>query len=93
MMTDATVVVAGAGQAGAQTASSLREEGFAGRIVLVGDEPHLPYQRPPLSRYWLTGAVNRAHRVVAPWTFDASHDIELRLGERVCKIDLGTPQG
>ena len=87
MMTDATVVVAGAGQAGAQTASSLRQEGFAGRIVLVGDEPHLPYQRPPLSKGLLTGAVNRDTVWLHPATFYASHDIELRLGERVCKID------
>ena len=46
---------AGAGQAGYQVASSLRQEGFTGSIVLVGDEPGVPYQRPPLSKAYLLG--------------------------------------
>ena len=49
------VAVVGAGQAGFQAASSLRQEGFAGRVVLIGDEPGLPYQRPPLSKSYLAG--------------------------------------
>ncbi|WP_245854448.1 FAD-dependent oxidoreductase, partial [Mycobacterium timonense] len=49
-MSTPTIVIAGAGQAGSQTAAALRELGFEGRVVLVGDEPHLPYQRPPLSK-------------------------------------------
>jgi 3-phenylpropionate/trans-cinnamate dioxygenase ferredoxin reductase component len=47
------IVIVGAGQAGMQTAESLRQEGFAGVITLLGDEPHPPYQRPPLSKKWL----------------------------------------
>jgi 3-phenylpropionate/trans-cinnamate dioxygenase ferredoxin reductase subunit len=44
-----TILIVGAGQAGAQAVDTLRREGFEGRLVLIGDEPHLPYQRPPLS--------------------------------------------
>ena len=54
-MPERVVAVIGAGQAGFQTASSLRQEGFAGRVVLIGDEPGLPYQRPPLSKAYLAG--------------------------------------
>jgi len=49
------VAIIGAGQAGFQVAASLHQEGFAGRVVLVGDEPFLPYQRPPLSKSYLAG--------------------------------------
>jgi 3-phenylpropionate/trans-cinnamate dioxygenase ferredoxin reductase subunit len=51
------VVIVGAGQAGYQTAASLRQEGFAGDITLIGDEPGLPYQRPPLSKAYLLGKI------------------------------------
>ena len=50
-----TIVIVGASHAGAQGAEALRKEGFAGRIVLIGAEPHLPYQRPPLSKKLLAG--------------------------------------
>ena len=56
----ATVAVIGAGQAGFQTAASLRELGFAGVIRIYGNEPHLPYQRPPLSKTWLAPAGSHA---------------------------------
>lgn len=59
-MTLSTLLIAGAGQAGYQTAASLRQEGFEGRIVLIGDEPTLPYQRPPLSKAYLLGKVGAA---------------------------------
>jgi 3-phenylpropionate/trans-cinnamate dioxygenase ferredoxin reductase subunit len=49
------VVIAGAGHAAGQVAASLRQNKFAGEIVLVGDEPYLPYQRPPLSKKFLAG--------------------------------------
>ncbi len=52
-----SIVIAGAGQAGYQTAASLRQGGFEGLITLVGDEPGLPYQRPPLSKGYLLGTV------------------------------------
>ena len=86
-MSAPTVVVAGAGQAGSQTAASLREMGFEGRVVLVGDEPHLPYQRPPLSKGHLTGAAARDNLWLHPTTFYDHHDIELLLSERVSRID------
>jgi len=54
-MTLSTLLIAGAGQAGYQTAASLRQEGYDGGIVLIGDEPGLPYQRPPLSKAYLQG--------------------------------------
>ena len=86
-MSAPTVVVAGAGQAGSQTAASLREMGFEGRVVLVGDEPHLPYQRPPLSKGHLTGAAARDNLWLHSATFYEHHDIELLLSERVSRID------
>ena len=49
------VAIAGAGQAAAQSVLSLRHVGFMGKIVLIGEEPYLPYQRPPLSKAFMTG--------------------------------------
>ncbi len=54
-MPDPVVAIVGAGQGGFQVASSLRQEGFAGRVLLFGDEGVLPYQRPPLSKSYLAG--------------------------------------
>ena len=50
-----TILIIGGGQAGAQAIDTLRKEGFGGRLVLIGDEPQLPYQRPPLSKKYLSG--------------------------------------
>jgi 3-phenylpropionate/trans-cinnamate dioxygenase ferredoxin reductase subunit len=86
-MSNSTIVIAGAGQAGSRTAASLRELGFAGRVVLVGDEPHLPYQRPPLSKGHLTGAAARDTLWLHPSSFYEQHGIELLLGESVRHID------
>ena len=57
------IVIVGAGHAGSELATALRKRGHAGRIVLVGEEAHLPYQRPPLSKGFLLGKVEigRAH--------------------------------
>ena len=54
-MTEGPVVIIGAGHAGFQLAMSLRQHGFSGRIALLNDEGHLPYQRPPLSKAYLKG--------------------------------------
>ena len=89
---DGTVIVAGTGQAGFQAVASLREEGFSGRIVLVGDEPHLPYQRPPLSKAYLLGKADAGLVRLRPETFFADHRVDLRLGERVEVIDRSTRQ-
>ncbi|MBV8063254.1 MAG: FAD-dependent oxidoreductase, partial [Nevskia sp.] len=54
--TPQTIVIVGAGQAGGETASELRKQGYTGRIVLVGEEPQVPYRRPPLSKAFLNGS-------------------------------------
>ncbi|KAA2261194.1 pyridine nucleotide-disulfide oxidoreductase [Solihabitans fulvus] len=81
------VVIVGAGQAGFQTAASLRQEGFDGRIVLVGDEPHLPYQRPPLSKTYLAGEGGRELVELRPAEFYQDNAIELLTPERIVEID------
>jgi 3-phenylpropionate/trans-cinnamate dioxygenase ferredoxin reductase subunit len=82
-----SVVIAGAGQAGFQTAASLRQEGFAGRIVTVGDEPGLPYQRPPLSKAYLMGKTSAEALAFRPEKFFPDNSIELIAQTRVTAID------
>jgi len=84
---DATIVIVGAGQAGGWTAQTLRKEGFAGRIVLIGDELHPPHERPPLSKAVLAGeAVPESTRLLKSEAFDALA-LEWRAGTRVTGID------
>lgn len=84
--TDAIVIV-GAGQAGVQTAEALRTLGFAGAITLLGDEPHAPYHRPPLSKAWLAGEMDAAQLVMrAPEALERKH-ISLRTGITVAALD------
>jgi 3-phenylpropionate/trans-cinnamate dioxygenase ferredoxin reductase subunit len=67
-----TIVIVGAGQAGGWAAQTLRSEGFAGRIVLIGDEPHPPHERPPLSKAVLSGAaLADSTRLMKPEALDA----------------------
>ena len=80
-------MIVGAGLAGAKTAEALRDEGFEGRIVLIGDEPELPYERPPLSKDYLRGESPREQARVHPEGFYAEHDIELRTSTAVTAID------
>jgi 3-phenylpropionate/trans-cinnamate dioxygenase ferredoxin reductase subunit len=81
-----THVIVGAGLAGAKAAEALREEGFAGRVVLIGAEDEQPYERPPLSKEYLRGEAPREKaRVHEPGFYD-DHDIELRLGTTVERI-------
>ncbi|KXV04120.1 pyridine nucleotide-disulfide oxidoreductase [Caballeronia megalochromosomata] len=84
-----SVVIVGAGQAGLQAAASLREEGYEGVIRLIGDEAGLPYQRPPLSKSFLTDdvAADELSLEEAHWFDDAR--IERLAGERVSAIDRG----
>jgi NADPH-dependent 2,4-dienoyl-CoA reductase/sulfur reductase-like enzyme len=82
-----SVVIAGAGQAGFQTAASLRQNGFAGRIVIIGDEPGLPYQRPPLSKAYLMGKTTAEALTFRPEKFFADNRIELIAQTRVTAID------
>jgi 3-phenylpropionate/trans-cinnamate dioxygenase ferredoxin reductase subunit len=88
-MMQPTVVIVGAGQAALQLAASLRELRYEGRVVLVGDEPHLPYQRPPLSKGYLLGEVSAAQLSLRPNAFFATHKIELISGKRAVAIDRG----
>lgn len=81
-----SVVIAGAGHAGVQVALSLRQEGFAGRIALVNDEPWLPYQRPPLSKAFLLGKISATAMQFRPEQFYAEQGIEL-LADRGAAID------
>lgn len=86
-MATGPVVILGGGQAGFQTAASLREQGFDGRIVLVGDEPDLPYQRPPLSKAYLAGSQDAEAVRLRPQSFYDHHGIELLPDERASAID------
>ena len=86
-MPEDTVVIIGAGQAGMQVAASLRELRYAGRIVLIGEEPHLPYQRPPLSKGYLLGEATEEQLALRPAAFFEKFGIELRTGRRVLAID------
>jgi len=81
------VVLLGAGQASAQAADQLRRSGFSGPITLVGDEPHPPYQRPPLSKAYLVGAHNPDWLYYRPAQFWAQRAVTLRLGTPVEAID------
>ena len=81
------VVILGAGQAGAQVAISLRQLGFVGDIVLLGDEPHPPYQRPPLSKGLLTGEMDVERTYIRQPAWYEKHAIQLRLGVRAERIE------
>jgi 3-phenylpropionate/trans-cinnamate dioxygenase ferredoxin reductase subunit len=87
MNSDRTYVVVGASLAGAKAVETLREEGFDGRLVLVGTEDERPYERPPLSKDYLRGEVGREKVYVHPERFYAEHDIDLRLGRTVETLD------
>ncbi|HEY0747341.1 MAG TPA: FAD-dependent oxidoreductase [Steroidobacteraceae bacterium] len=82
-----TVIVVGAGQAGAQSVDTLRREGFAGRIILVGDEKQLPYQRPPLSKKFLSGELAEERLFFRHQAFYEEHRIDLKLAVRAIKLD------
>lgn len=86
-MAQPTIAIIGAGQAGFQVAVSLREMHYDGRVVLVGDEPHAPYQRPPLSKAYLLGECTEAQLALRPETFYAQHTIELITRKRAVAID------
>ena len=86
-MSEPGIVVLGGGQAGFQTAASLRDLGFAGAITLLGDEPGLPYQRPPLSKAYLAGKTDAGGLALRPAAFLAEHRIAYRPGLRATGID------
>ncbi|MDX3275844.1 MULTISPECIES: NAD(P)/FAD-dependent oxidoreductase [Streptomyces] len=87
-MTDnRTYVIVGASLAGAKAAQALREEGFDGPLILIGDESERPYERPPLSKGYLMGKDAREQIYVHPPQWYAENDVELRLGTAVTALD------
>ena len=81
------VVIVGAGHDGAQAAIALRQARFGGSILMIGDEPDLPYERPPLSKEYLAGAKTFERILIRPAAFWTDREIEIRLGERVVAIE------
>lgn len=86
------VVVAGAGQAGLQVAVTLRDEGYAGPVTLIGREPYPPYQRPPLSKGFLQGEVGADSLHLRTPEFYTERGIELILGDAVTTAEAPNPQ-
>lgn len=82
-----TFVIVGASLAGAKAAEMLRQEGFDGRVVLVGEEPERPYERPPLSKEYLRGEAEREKAYVHEEGFYATQDIELRTSTRAVAVE------
>jgi 3-phenylpropionate/trans-cinnamate dioxygenase ferredoxin reductase component len=85
-MTQGSVVIAGAGHAGFQLSASLRQHGYDGRICLINDEAHLPYQRPPLSKAYLKGEGRPDSLMFRPDKFYRDQNIEL-IADRAAFID------
>jgi 3-phenylpropionate/trans-cinnamate dioxygenase ferredoxin reductase component len=87
MTTEPSFIIVGGGLAGAFAAQTLREEGFDGRITLLGEEPHRPYERPPLSKDYLQGHADRDSIFVHPESWYDDHAVELVLGAPVTSLD------
>jgi len=86
------VVIVGAGLAGGNAAVTLREEGWRGRIVLLGTEPGIPFGRPPLSKTYLRGEEDLSAWYVKPADWCGDHDVELRTGSTVRQVDTALKQ-
>ncbi|WP_375307680.1 FAD-dependent oxidoreductase [Bradyrhizobium sp. A11] len=85
-MSDGPVIIVGAGHGGYQVAASLRQAGFSGRVCLINDEAHLPYQRPPLSKAYIKGSAGPESLMFRPEKFYHDQNIELIAG-RAASID------
>lgn len=89
-MTDAassTAIIIGAGHAGGELAVALRNEGWEGHILLLGEEAHLPYHRPPLSKAYLAGSVEKSSLAIRPLAAYERANVEFMPGVRVVRID------
>ena len=86
-MSQPTIAIVGSGQAGLRAATLLRELKCTHRVLLIGDERHAPYQRPPLSKGYLLGEVDEAQVTLRPSAFFSNHHIELMTGKHVVAID------
>ena len=87
MGSDFDVLIVGGGHGGAQTALMLRQHGFEGTIAIAGDEPELPYDRPPLSKEYLAGEKEWDRLILRPAALWAERGVELLLGTRVVAVD------
>src|SRR4051812_40407898 len=83
---DVDVAIVGAGHGGAQTAIALRQAKFAGTIAIVGEEPDIPYERPPLSKDYLSGEKDFERILIRPSAFWAEREIAMLTGRRVTKV-------
>jgi 3-phenylpropionate/trans-cinnamate dioxygenase ferredoxin reductase component len=90
MNTQPSFIIVGGGMAGAFAAQTLREEGFDGRITLLGQEPNAPYERPPLSKDYLQGKADRDSIFVHPESWYAEHAVDLSMGSTVTSLDPAT---
>jgi 3-phenylpropionate/trans-cinnamate dioxygenase ferredoxin reductase subunit len=86
------VVIVGAGHGGSQAAAALRQRGYRGSILIIGEEPDLPYERPALSKDYLSGDKPFDRLLLRPAAFWAERDIVLWLGRRVTSVDPGAKQ-
>ena len=84
------VLIVGAGHGGAQAAVALRQQGFAGSVAMVGDEPDLPYERPPLSKDYLVGEKAFDRMLIRPAAFWAEREVTMLTGARVVGVDAAT---
>jgi 3-phenylpropionate/trans-cinnamate dioxygenase ferredoxin reductase component len=87
MNTKPSFIIVGGGLTGAIATQTLREEGFDGRITLLGQEPNAPYERPPLSKDYLQGKADRDSIFVHPEPWYAEHEVDLSLGAAVTSLD------
>ena len=88
-----TCVIIGASHAAAQLAPTLRQEGWEGRIIVVGDEPYIPYHRPPLSKTFLASEKTLDDINIRPMMVYEKAEIEFLLGTRVVRIRIGISEG
>src|SRR5687767_15895797 len=82
-----TFVIVGASLAGGTAAATLRQEGFDGDVILIGEEPHLPYERPPLSKQYLRGEMPIEKAFVRPSRFYEENRIDARFGVAATRLD------
>ena len=81
------VIIVGAGHGGAHAAVQLRQLGFTGSIALIGDEPEYPYERPPLSKDFLSGDKDFTRMLLRPITFWDDRDVTVLTGVRIAAVD------
>ena len=86
-MTFYDVVIVGAGHGGAQAAIALRQHKFAGSIAVIGDEPELPYERPPLSKEYLSGKKTFNRILIRPASFWEERDVAMLLARQVTVVE------